>query len=100
MMTPANTDRLERVLGVVLRAGALASTGLLLAGLLVLMAAPALALGHSLTSAGLLLLIATPVARVAVSVISFATGRDWLFVALTAAVLLVLCGSLLVALGG
>jgi len=100
MTTAPDTGRLERVLGVVLRAGALTSTALLAAGLLVAMAAPALALGHGLTSVGLIILIATPVARVVVSVADFAAQRDWLFLVLTGAVLLVLCGSLLVALAG
>lgn len=39
---------------------------------------------------GLLVLIAIPVARVAVSVIAFALERDWLYVAITAFVFVVL----------
>jgi uncharacterized membrane protein len=100
MTAASDTSRLERLLTVVLRAGALASTLLLGAGLLIAMAAPGGAAGPGLISAGLVLLIATPVARVVVSVVGFAAGRDWLFVALTGAVLLVLTGSLLLALGG
>jgi len=43
---------------------------------------------------GLLLLIATPVARVIISLIAFAIERDWLYVLLTAIVLAVLLYSL------
>jgi uncharacterized membrane protein len=45
-------------------------------------------------------LIATPVLRVAVSVIGFASQRDWIYVFLTLFVLLVLVGSLLSGKGG
>ena len=52
--------------------------------------------GHpeSLIQLGLMLLIATPVARVAVSLVSFSIERDWLYVGITAVVLLVLLVSL------
>jgi uncharacterized membrane protein len=43
---------------------------------------------------GLLILIATPVARVAFSVVAFATEKDWLYVATTLIVLAVLIYSL------
>jgi uncharacterized membrane protein len=43
---------------------------------------------------GLLTLLATPVARVATSVIGFATERDGLYTAITLAVLAVLLGSI------
>lgn len=39
---------------------------------------------------GLLALIATPIARVAASIVAFARQRDWLYVALTAFVLAIL----------
>jgi uncharacterized membrane protein len=100
MTTAPNTDRLERVLGIVLRTGALTSTGLLAAGLALLIADPSGAPGHFLASAGLVILIATPVARVVTSVIGYALERDWTFVVLTATVLVILFGSLLVALTG
>ena len=48
----------------------------------------------SLIQFGLLLLIATPVARVAFSVVAFALQRDWRFVAITLIVLAVLTASL------
>jgi uncharacterized membrane protein len=44
---------------------------------------------------GLLLLIATPIARVVFSVIGFLKQRDWLYVAITMAVLALLTYSLL-----
>jgi len=44
---------------------------------------------------GLLALLATPVARVATSVIGFATERDALYTAITLAVLAILLGSIL-----
>jgi len=92
--------RLERLLGIVLHAGAVASTALLSVGLLLLLAAPSQPWGARIATVGLLILIATPVARVVTSVAQYAAERDWLFVILTATVLVVLLGSLLVALRG
>ncbi|MGZ7078903.1 MAG: DUF1634 domain-containing protein [Thermoanaerobaculia bacterium] len=46
--------------------------------------------GEAVVSAGLLLLIATPVARVALSIASFAIERDRLYVAITTAVFVIL----------
>jgi uncharacterized membrane protein len=100
MTTAPDTTRLERILGVVLRTGALASTVLLAAGLVLALSRPSAALGPVLVSAGLCVLMATPGARVVASVIGYATERDWTFFALTAAVLVILVGSLLVALTG
>jgi uncharacterized membrane protein len=50
--------------------------------------------GRGLIQLGLLLLIATPVARVVFSVIGFAKQRDWLYVAITLAVLMLLAYSM------
>jgi uncharacterized membrane protein len=100
MTTAPDTSRLERTLGVVLRTGALASTVLLAAGLAVALGRPSAALGPVLISAGLCILMATPAARVIASVIGYASERDWTFFALTATVLVILLGSLLVALSG
>ena len=44
---------------------------------------------------GVLLLIATPVARVAFSIWAFAVERDWIYVVITALVLMILLRSLL-----
>lgn len=50
--------------------------------------------GRGLIMGGLLLLIATPVARVAVSLVAFVFQRDRLYAAITAFVLLLLLASL------
>lgn len=49
---------------------------------------------------GLLVLLATPVLRVAVSIVTFAIERDWLFTAITALVLLILLVSFALGRGG
>jgi len=46
--------------------------------------------GRGLIQLGVLVLIATPVARVVCSVIGFARQRDWLYVGVTLAVLMLL----------
>lgn len=51
--------------------------------------------GRGLILLGLLLLIATPVARVAFSLVGFALQRDWLYVAITTVVLAVLLYALI-----
>lgn len=51
--------------------------------------------GRSLIELGLLVLLATPVARVALSLVVFARQRDWLYVATTSLVLVVLLYSIL-----
>jgi uncharacterized membrane protein len=50
--------------------------------------------GRAIIQLGLVLLIATPVARVAFSVVAFALERDWLYVAITLTVLAILIFSL------
>ena len=51
--------------------------------------------GRGLIQLGLLILIATPIARVAFSVVAFLYQRDWMYVAVTLAVLGLLVYSLL-----
>ena len=51
--------------------------------------------GQALIIAGLLLLIATPIARVAISIVAFASERDWTYVAITGAVFILLILSLM-----
>jgi uncharacterized membrane protein len=51
--------------------------------------------GLGIIQLGLLFLIATPVARVAFAVFAFAVERDWMYVAISTFVLLVLLYSLL-----
>ena len=51
---------------------------------------------YAIIALGLLVLIAIPVLRVAVSVIAFAVERDWLYVAITATVLVVLLAGFII----
>lgn len=51
--------------------------------------------GRGLVQLGLLLLVATPIARVVLSVVGFLLQRDWLYVAITMIVLMLLAYSLL-----
>ncbi len=97
-MTGLPTSRLERLVGRVLRAGAIGSAVLLASGLLIALAHPS-HLGTILMQAGLLVLLVTPVARVVVSVFEYAAERDWLFLGLTATVLVILLAGLLYAIG-
>lgn len=52
--------------------------------------------GEAIVAAGLLLLIATPVARVALSIVIFVIERDRLYIAITAAVFVILMISFVV----
>jgi uncharacterized membrane protein len=89
----------ERTLGHVLSIGTRASTALLAAGLVATLAGAGPA-SRALLGAGLLVLMGTPIARVAVSVLEFARGREWWFVLCTLFVLALLVGSLTFALHG
>jgi uncharacterized membrane protein len=116
-------ERLERVIGTLLRAGVLTAAAVVLAGGIVYLArhggqTPAYHVfrgeptdlrsvagilrdvtavsGRGLIQFGLLLLIATPVARVVLSVAIFAIERDVRYVAITLLVLSVLLYSLAV----
>jgi uncharacterized membrane protein len=95
-VTTNSNERLERLLGVVLKWGALTSTTLLAAGLLLQLVGVDPTASSLLTRAGLIILMATPVGRVVVSVWDYAQQRDWTFFALTATVLVILLGSLVV----
>jgi uncharacterized membrane protein len=55
---------------------------------------------YAIIATGLLVLIAIPVMRVAVSVMAFAMERDWLYVVITAIVLLVLLTSFVIGKAG
>lgn len=85
---------LEVILGRVLMAGSAVSTVLLGAGLAVSVLWPPAAAGGWLLRAGLVALMATPALRVFVSAVAYVVQGDWLFAGLTAVVLLVLAGSL------
>jgi uncharacterized membrane protein len=115
--------QMDQVISYVLRGGVLCSAGLLILGAL-LFAIGALRSGspafpsiypHSLRdiisglahgdplailALGLLVLLLTPVARVVISIFAFTRERDWLYVGITALVLLILVVSFLLGAGG
>ena len=89
--------RLERTIGLVLRAGVAVSSACFAIGLLLTFVgfAPA---ANFLLQLGIIVLLATPVARVVVSVVEYAQQRDWTFTALTVIVLVELTAGALAAL--
>ncbi len=95
-MKDEELDRLERVVGRVLRVGSVASTSILAVGLAIVLLFPAFGRGETVIRAGLFVLLLTPVARVVASVIEYSTDRDWLFAGLTFLVLTIVVGSLLI----
>jgi uncharacterized membrane protein len=99
-MKDPEIDRLERILGYVLRIGSLASTSILAVGLALALLIPSFAPGHMIISIGLFVLLLTPVARVVASVVEYTSHRDWLFASLTFIVLVIILGSVLVGLMG
>jgi uncharacterized membrane protein len=91
--------RLEHIIGIVLRVGVAASSTCLAVGLVLSLfgdAAPAAAAW--LLQIGVLVLLATPVARVVVSIVQYASERDWTFATLTVIVLVELMASAVAAL--
>jgi len=92
------SPRLERVVGVVLRAGVIASSVCLAVGLVLSLATGGGAAAAWLLNIGILVLLATPVARVVVSTVEYINERDWRFAALTGIVLLELIASAVAAL--
>lgn len=95
--SPQQTARLERVIGLVLRGGVMASSACLTAGLLLSLAGIGSAASF-LLNAGIIVLLATPVSRVIVSTIEYIIERDWTFATLTFVVLLELVASAVAAL--
>jgi uncharacterized membrane protein len=116
-----NDERVENVIGNLLRAGVILAAAVVLAGGVLYVVKyghrkPQYAVfqgepsdlrsvsqifedaiswhSRGLIQLGLLILIATPVARVAFSVVAFAAERDWLYVVVTLIVLAVLLYSL------
>jgi len=108
-------DRLEQIVGNLLRAGVAISAAIVLAGgvwYLALSSEKApdyrkfqpsvrdihavvhLPAPEAMILAGLLILIATPVARVVLSLVGFALERDWQYVMCTAIVLAILLYSI------
>ena len=95
--TDAATDALERLLGRVLGTGVRISAVLLGLGLAVFSSGYAPPVADALLHAGLVALMATPMLRVVISVVEYARARDWFYLATTGAVLLVLIGTVAVA---
>ncbi len=95
-MRDAELDRLEHVVGRVLRTGAIVSTSILAVGLLLTLAVPSFGPGSTITRVGLFVLLLTPASRVVASVVEYTRDSDWLFASLTFAVLAIVLGSLLV----
>jgi uncharacterized membrane protein len=89
---------MERVVGIVLRGGVVASTTCLTVGLLLSLATGGGRIATLLLNAGIVVLLATPVARVVVSTVEYVVERDWRFAALTCLVLLELIASAVAAL--
>ena len=89
---------MERAIGLVLRAGVLASSACLALGLAIALVAGEQGAALVLLHTGVILLLITPVARVIVSIVQYASQRDWAFTALTAIVLLELMASAVAAL--
>lgn len=90
--------RLERIIGIVLRVGVAASTICLASGLVLSLFAATGPLAPWLLQGGIIVLLATPVARVVVSIVQYASERDWIFTTLTAIVLVELMVSVVAAL--
>ena len=92
-------ERLERTIGVVLRAGVAISSVCLAVGLAMeMLGGPAAAAAAALLQVGIVVLLATPAARVVVSILQYAIERDWAFVALAGIVLVELMASAVAAL--
>jgi uncharacterized membrane protein len=89
--------KLERLIGIVLRAGVVISSTCLAVGLLLYLATGGV-LAAVLLNAGIVVLLATPLARVVVSTVEYVSQRDWRFAALTFIVLLELVASAVAAL--
>jgi uncharacterized membrane protein len=91
------TQRLEAMIGEVLRFGTITSSTMFAIGLVMTVVRYQPAVAQLLLGTGLVILLATPPARVVVSVIEYIRQRDWTFVVLTLIVLLALAGSVVAA---
>jgi len=94
-----NGDRgMERLIGIVLRAGVTTSSVCLAIGLALSLFGATGTVANTLLQIGIVVLLATPVARVLVSIVEYALQRDWKFTILTAIVLIELLVSAVYAL--
>ncbi len=96
-MKDEEADRLERVVGRVLRVGWMTSTSILAVGLALALLVPGFTPATTVIRVGLIVLLLTPVSRVVASVVEYTIDRDWLFAALTFMVLAIILASMLVA---
>jgi uncharacterized membrane protein len=94
----AQDAKLEQVIRTILRAGVAASSIFLAIGLAWSFASPGSTIAGMLMTIGLFILLGTPITRVAASVVDYAVQRDWLFVVLTAIVLLEIVAGVIAAL--
>jgi uncharacterized membrane protein len=94
-MNVSRDASLEALIGRVLRTGVGASTVCLAIGLVVSLVNPGA--GNALLNVGIVVLILTPAARVVLSIVEYATSRDWTFTLLTTIVLLELVGGAIAA---
>ena len=90
--------RLERSIGIVLRAGVVFSSACLALGLVLWLLQVLPHLGDILMQIGIVALLCTPVARVVISTVEYVAEREWRFAALTTIVLLELLASAVAAL--
>lgn len=100
MTAPAEKPaaHLERMIGIVLRAGVTTSSVCLSVGLLLSLATGGGAAATVLLHAGIIVLLVTPVTRVIVSIVQYVSERDWTFATLTIIVLVELMASAVAAL--
>jgi len=92
------SQRLERAVGVVLRAGVTLSSVCLAVGVAWALLTGETGAARLLLQTGILVLLMTPVARVVVSVAQYVSDGDWPFATLTAIVLVELLASAVAAL--
>ena len=90
--------KLERLIGIVLRAGVIISSMCLAVGLLLSLATGGGQVATILLNVGIVVLLSTPLARVVVSTMQYVSERDWTFATLTFIVLLELVASAVAAL--
>ena len=89
----SRAQAMERAIGLVLRAGVVASSVCLGLGLAIALVTGEQGAALVLLHTGVILLLVTPVARVIVSIGQFASARDWTFMGLTMVVLVELMAS-------
>jgi uncharacterized membrane protein len=94
----ARASQLEGIIGIVLRAGVMASSACLAVGLVLSLVTGGGPVAAFLLNAGIVVLLATPLARVIVSTGQYVSDRDWPFATLTFIVLLELIASAVAAL--